>query len=631
MLAHEGKGSSSLQQALEELGRLRRFTGPPAEFWPAFMAAAGNLTGACRGLLILRNPAEPDRLKKLSDWSANGHADRVVMTFTRMAGDIAQGCAQNQRVLQALETGTTPGTNHFALGVSLPLPAGNEACIAAFLLLNTTEAQAREALARLELAADTPTTYRLNQMVLQAKTDVEKFASVLDVMVLVNAEKRFYAAGLAFCNGLASRFNCDRVSLGWLETGYIRLRTISRTERFDRNMIAAKALEVAMEEAFDQNGEIVWPAPEHFPLITKDHEAFAREHNSVHMTSLPLRIDGQAVGVLSCERQAKNFSETELRQLRLACDQAISRLSDLKSQDQWFGARWAAAAKEQLAKVVGPEHTWAKLLSLVGVALLVLLLLPIFNYRVQGTFTVRSDDVSYLTAPFDGYIRSVPVRPGDPIKSGDLLLNLDTADLELEEAAALADLNRYQREAEKARAEAERQRNSKAQALGEMRISMALADQARARLDLARYRLSQAKIKAPFDGVLVEGDLRQRVGSPVKQGDALFKVARIDTQYVEAEINERDIHEILNQTTGEVAFVAQPKLKFPIRVVRIEPAAVAKEGKNVFTVRGAFASSIQSWWRPGMTGVCKVRVEKRTLLWILTHRTVDFLRLWLWW
>src|SRR5262249_40934860 len=152
------------------------------------------------------------------------------------------------------------------------------------------EEQAREALARLTLAADTPATYRLNQAVVQAKTDVEKFASVLDVMVLVNAEKRFYAASLAFCNGLATRFNCDRVSLGWLEAGYIRLRTISRTERFDRNMAAAKGLEVAMEEAFDQNEEIVWPSPEHVPLITKDHEKFARDHNSGHLCSLPLRL-----------------------------------------------------------------------------------------------------------------------------------------------------------------------------------------------------------------------------------------------------------------------------------------------------------------------------------------------------
>ena len=37
--------------------------------------------------------------------------------------------------------------------------------------------------------------------------------------------------------------------------------------------------------------------------------------------------------------------------------------------------------------------------------MLVALLLPIWRYRVEGTFVVRSDEVSYLTAPFDGYIK----------------------------------------------------------------------------------------------------------------------------------------------------------------------------------------------------------------------------------
>jgi multidrug resistance efflux pump len=631
MLAQDDKGSPTFRDALEELGRLRRFAGPPAEFWPAFMAAAGRLIGACRGLLILRDPAAPDRLKKLSDWSANGHADRAVLNFTNLAAEIAHQCARDQSFLKAIENGPTPSTKHYAVAVILPLAGATETCIAAFLLLNATEDKAQEALARLTLAADTPTTYRLNQAMAQAKTDVEKFASVLDVMVLVNSENRFFGSSLAFCNGLASRFACDRVSLGWLEAGYIRLRTISRTERFDRNMAAAKGLEVAMEEAFDQNEEIVWPPAEHSPLITKDHERFAADHRSGHVCSLPIRINEKAVAVLTCERQAKSFSETELRQLRLACDQAAPRLAELKQQDRWFGARWATSAKEQAANLLGPEHTWAKVLALVGVAALVLLVLPIFTYRVEGTFTVRSDDVSYLTAPYDAYIRTVPVRPGDPVNAGQVLLSLDTADLELEEAAAQAEWNRYLREAEKARAEAENTHLAKPPALADMKIALAMADQAKARLDLARYRVSQAQIRAPFNSVLVEGDLRQRVGAPVKQGEALFKVARIDTQYVEAEVNERDIHEILNKTAGELAFVAQPKLKFPIKVIRIEPAALAKDGKNVFTVRAAFASPIQPWWRPGMTGICKFYVEKRTPLWILTHRTVDFLRLWLWW
>src|SRR5437868_9296556 len=115
MLAHESKDSPGLRTTLDELARLRRFSGPPAEFWPAFMAAAGNLMGACRGLLILRDPAQPDRLKKLSDWSANGHADRAVITFTQLAAEIAQRCAESRTFLRVIENGPTPDTKHFAV------------------------------------------------------------------------------------------------------------------------------------------------------------------------------------------------------------------------------------------------------------------------------------------------------------------------------------------------------------------------------------------------------------------------------------------------------------------------------------------------------------------------------------
>ena len=119
--------------------------------------------------------------------------------------------------------------------------------------------------------------------------------------------------------------------------------------------------------------------------------------------------------------------------------------------------------------------------------------------------------------------------------------------------------------------------------------------------------------------------------APVKQGDALFKVARLDSLFVEAEINERDVHEILGRQTGEISFVSQPKLKFPVRIEKIEPAAFPKAEGNVFLVRCAFVDGPQPWWRPGMSGLCKLNVEKRTLVWIFTHRTVDFLRMLFWW
>lgn len=608
-------------RGLDELSRLRRFAGPPAEFWPAFIGAASAVAGAEKGVLILKDPKE-NNWKKLSESAGSTHGERAVLTFNRHLIELGQRSAENGNALIAIEQTANADLKHFALGVKLPLNRPEEVCIATFLLRNATEQQAQEALVRAQLAADTPFAYLLTLSTSQAKGESEKFAASIDVITLLNAEKKFLAGSIALCNAVEARYTCDRVSLGWLERGYIRLKTISRTERFDKNMAAVKALELMMEECLDQDEEIVVPAPEKASFVWRDHEKFSKENSSGNICSLPIRVDGKAVAVLTCERQARAFSPAELQQLRLACDQAARRLSDLHEQEGWFGARLARSAKGHCAKLVGVEHTWAKLVAVLGAAALFILFLVPVNYRVQGNFILKSDAVSYLTAPFDGFIKEVKVRPGDRVSKDAVLLQLNTDELAIEEANALADQIRYEREAEKARA---------TNGLADMRIALALADQAKAHLDMTRLRLQQSTIRAPFDGVIVEGDLRERIGAPVKQGDTLFKATKIEGIYVEGEINQRDVQNVKVGTHGQIAFVTMPKQKFSVSVERVYPAAMTKEAENIFVMRAMPEGQRADWWRPGMSGLVKVEAGKRTLFWILTHRTVDFLRLWLWW
>ncbi|MEW6302145.1 MAG: efflux RND transporter periplasmic adaptor subunit [Verrucomicrobiota bacterium] len=607
---------------LENVTRLRRFDGPPAAFWSAFVAATGELAGAVKAVLILRDKVQRDRWRKLGDWSSNGHADRGLLVFDRVLLELAEDAVRDGKASRPIADTAVASAKDYAVAVRLQLHQGEEDCVAAFLLLHATEAQAAEALLRVQLVADTPASYQVHGLVQQSRNDVEKFATVLDLLAQVNAERKFMAASLAFCNGLATRYKCDRVSLGWLEGGYVKLKTISRTEKFSRQMEAAKALEVAMEEALDQDDEIVWPTTEGATFIARDHEKFSQEQSVPHLCSVPVRIDDKPVAVVTFERLATPFNQVELQQFRLACDQAARLLSDLHRRDRWFGARMAMSAREQLAKLIGPQHTWAKAVTIFVSALLIALFVVRVNYRVEGDFILRSDEVAYLTAPFDGYIGEASVRTGDTVNKEQAIVKLNTEDMLVEETIHIAEINRYQSEVERARA---------AGNLAEMRIAQALADQAKSKLAMLRYRLQQAAIKVPFNGVVVEGDLRERLGAPVKQGDALFRVARIDTLFVEVEVNERDVHEIQEKDTGEIAFVTQPKLTFPVRIVRIEPAAVPKKEQNVFLVRCAVEGAGENWWRPGMSGVCKLNVGKRSLIWILTHRTVDFLRLWLWW
>lgn len=615
--------SENVDQTLRDLSELRQFQGAARDFWSKFVACVGVLTTSSKAAILVRQASdETHSWRRIGEWAAIGGSSRLLVEFTAQLESFAGQCADRGRILQPLEPVAPRGTGHFVVAVRLLLQKSEDVCVAVALISEVNETSAHEGLVRLNLAADVPASYQSNLAGHQARTDVQKFASALDLMAQVDTEKNFLAAALALCNGVATHFHCDRVSLGWLERGYIRLRAISRTEKFDRQMAAALALEKAMEECLDQDDEVVVPAPDSATVVTRDHAAFLTEQKVAHICSLPVRLDGGPVAVLTCERQSDAFHEIELQQLRLCCDQTARRLGDLKHHDRWFGARWAGAAKDFCARMVGPQHTWSKVLAIFIAALLAVFLFVKVEYRVEGNFILRSDEVAYLTAPFDGYIDQVQARPGDVVSPRGVLLSLDTSDLELEESAALADLQRYQREAEKARA---------SQSLAEMRISEALAAQSQARLDLVRYRLEQASIKAPFRGVVAEGDLRERLGAPVKQGDPLFKIARIDTLFVEADISEKDIHEILGRRDGEIAFVSQPKLKYPVRIERIEPSASPKKEDNVFVVRCSFVDGPEPWWRPGMSGLCKLNVEKRTLAWIFTHRTIDFLRMLFWW
>lgn len=609
-------------RGLAEIARLRKFTGTPSEFWSAFLVAGAALAGAGRAALILKD-TQAGSWKKLGDWAEGNAADRTAVAFNRALVEIGEKCVAPGSVAHVVESGAAGETRNYALAARLALSRPDDICVAAFLVCGVTEAQAQEILLRLKLVSDTPASYLAANAAGQSRGEAEKFAASLDAMVLLNSETKFLAAALALVNAAATRYACDRVSLGWLEGGYIRLKAISRTERFDKNMAAVKALELTMEEALDQDEEIVVPRVEGATYVSRDHEKFSKEQSAGNMASAPLRLDGKVVAVLTFERQSRPFNLLELQQFRLTCDQASRRLHDLKrTTDGWVGRRLANRAREKLSTVLGPEKTWLKVGVVAASLLLAALFLVSFDYRVEGKFILRSDNVAFVTSPFDGYIKEVLVKPGDSVKPGDPLMRLNTEELELELVAAVADRLRYLGEADKAQA---------GNSLAEMRIAKSLAEQAKAKIDLLEYRIGRATARAPFEGVLVEGDLRERLGAPIKQGDALFKISRMDSLFIEGEILQRDVHEIKGKAAGEISFVTQPKLKYPVKVERIYPAAFPKEGENIFTIRCDLAGKPDDWWRPGMSGLVKVEAGRRTLFWILTHRTVDFLRLWLWW
>jgi RND family efflux transporter MFP subunit len=261
-----------------------------------------------------------------------------------------------------------------------------------------------------------------------------------------------------------------------------------------------------------------------------------------------------------------------------------------------------------------------KLLTTVAVLLFAFLAVAKGDFRVTADMVLEARVLRAAVAPFDGYIGEAPVRAGDVVREGDLLATLDDRELSLERVRWSSQLQQLLNQYRQALAERD---------AAQVAILTAQVDQARAQLGLVEDQLAKTRIEAPFDGVVVTGDLSQELGAPVQRGEVLFEVAPLDEYRVVLEVDERDIEELEPGQTGTLAFTAFPHESFPFTVEKITPVSTPSEGRNTFRVEAELAETPPRL-RPGMEGVGKVEVDRRRLLWIWTHEAVDWVRLKLW-
>jgi multidrug resistance efflux pump len=598
-------------EALARLETCRVFEGSAKEFWDLFTRTCAEIVHANAARVITRVQGE---WRLVAGWP-DPREFPLAMSGPAFLSLAEQAVAEMLAAVPA----TAPGRTGLLL-VALAGDAGEHVLLAVALLPGELE-HLRAAGAVLRLASDTPLLYLRQRQLHQSKRDLVHYSLALEVLAATNAHTRFLSVAMALVNELAARFRAPRVALGWNQGAYVRVRAVSGTDRFESRMEAVQRLESVMEEARDQDEEILVPPPVDCEAITREHETYTRFEALRGLLSVPVRVEGDPVGVLVLERTDTPFDEDDAVAVRVIADQAARRLEDLARSDRWFGARWAAAWRLSLARLLGPTQTWTKLWALLLAALLIVSVTVPIPFRVSASFLVRAEALQFLPAPFDGYLSGVQVRPGDRVRRGDVLLQLDESDLLVEQAGALAEAVRYGAEAEKA--EADRK-------LADFRAARALERQAQARLDLVRYRLSRCVVRAPFDGVVVEGDLHERIGAPVKAGDVLLKVSQLAGLYVEMRVPERDIDLVERSTRAEVAFTTRPEDRFTVGIERIEPSATADREGNAFLIRASLGDRAD-WVRPGMGGVARIDVGRRYALWIASHRLLDFLRLKLWW
>nr|WP_242512031.1 HlyD family efflux transporter periplasmic adaptor subunit [Rhodobaculum claviforme] len=289
---------------------------------------------------------------------------------------------------------------------------------------------------------------------------------------------------------------------------------------------------------------------------------------------------------------------------------------------RWVGGRIIDGTAHVLGVLLGPRRLSWKLLALALIALAVAAATVRAPFRVQAEAALQGTVQRAAVAPFAGYVDAAPLRAGDVVAAGDLLARLEDTDLRLEALRWRSEVDRLTAQSREALARADRTQI----ALLEAQIA-----QARAQMALTEGKLARTRILAPIDGVIVSGDLSQRLGAPVQPGEVLFEVAPVGDFRVELWLDERDLRHVAEGLPGRLLLAGQPSDGLAITLTRITPLAEPREGINSFRLEAAL-DAVQPGLRPGMEGVAKIDAGEALLSWIWTRRLIDWVRhtAWTW-
>ncbi|SES23724.1 RND family efflux transporter, MFP subunit [Vreelandella subterranea] len=450
----------------------------------------------------------------------------------------------------------------------------------------------------------------------------------LDLLAAVLAENRFNAASMQLVTRLASQLSCERVSLGWRRGSRCRVVQVSHSAQFNRKMNRIRATEAAMDECLDQRASVAMPPPDDDVDQVYAHRVVLAHRELLTMSGLQASLsvacldDGKTLGGVTLERDTP-FSASEITELESLMALVTRALEEKRLNDRALPIKLVAALGNQIKRLLGPGYLGYKLAGLLLVGAVSFAALATGPEQVAADATLESLQQQVLAAPFRGYIDNALVRPGDTVELGQPLAEMDTRELVLEQLQWQSELAKLARQEQQQRAAGDR---------AAVNVIGAQQDQAQARLELVESRLARASLVAPFAGRVVSGDLTQRLGGVVEQGEELFRLSPLDAYRIELEVPEGRIDAIAEGQQGELVLAAMTGERFNFEVERLTPQTRSADGSSRFVVEASLESNGREL-RPGMQGVGRIEVGEARLISIWTRELVDWLRLtlWRWW
>lgn len=456
-------------------------------------------------------------------------------------------------------------------------------------------------------------------------TDKRRYANAVEALnsvVNVAEQSDIATATRSAATALATRFDCDRVTIGFRRFFRTRVSAISHSAQFNKQMNLVRLLGAAMDEAIDQRGVVIWPETQSDdPRSTHRHQKLAQAQAAGHIMTTPLYSRGHFIGAVTFERPTEQpFSQDEIEILEAVTTVLAPVLDEKRRNDRWLLTKLGESLGRQFVRLVGPGYLGRKAVLVCIAGLVAFFWFAMGEDRIAANAVVEGAVQRTIAAPADGFVAESFARAGDVVAKDAVLVRLDDRELTLERLRLLTELQRGQIEYDRALAARDR---------AETQVRRSQIDQIEAQITLIDKQIERTELVSPYDGIITSGDLSQSIGAAVARGEALLTVTPIDAYRVTLQVDERRIADVEEGQTGTLVVTSLPDSSFPFAVRKITPVAEYADGATSFRVEAELTDGFDNIL-PGMEGVGKVDVTEARLIAIWTRPMVDWMRLWAW-
>ena len=450
----------------------------------------------------------------------------------------------------------------------------------------------------------------------RAEQAAQLASALLDLVYRIGKEDDARTAALLLVNEIQAYLNVRRVALGMCSRagGPCRFWASSGAVDVEQNSENVRRMESAWDETVLRGTPSAWPAS----LVQGSSQSLAHRplaEQGLGVLSVPLHSGREILGVLSIFIDlASSRSETALRFLEAGSKPLGTILDLLRRSDASYVVRILRSLRRSVPWL-------GKRTMLLGTAAVAGVLCVPWPYTVNVECELQPVVRRYVAAPHDGQLAKSLVKPGDIVKTGQILGVMESRELRWELAGLIAD---------EERAKKSRDVNLSGGKTAQAQIDAFEGERLSARRKLVERRIEHLDVKSPIDGIVVSGDLQRSQGVPVTIGQVLYEIAPLDKMTAELAVPDDEISHVAAGQTATISLQAHPGDTRRATVLRVHPRAVTREKDNVFIAEVALEND-DGTLRPGMKGRGRIRTDWHTLAWIAFHRPWNYLISWTGW